>query len=619
MQTPFNAIAKRIPQTPDTAYGFIFYLLRHCPRSMKIHAAFAYAFGIMAHAGDILVTWSIGRIVGVLLTAHPGDPIWPQFWRELALFTVIWFVRGVGFRAVEYFDRRYVPVLLNTTRELLFSRLIQQSQYFLQNNFAGVLANHVRRAGDVIGGLREKVQQNIVPLITRFVTAGVLLWALTPTLTLFVFGVIIVSIFAAMLTAPRWTSISTRNAEAASRLTGYIVDSVTNLQIVQQNVGWPEEKRRLGSAHDEITEAYRKRLVYNSWFWGSFDFSMTFFYIGFLLLVARSWQTGDVTAAEIGMAVGLVTSLFGALAGTVSLLSSKFDDIGILQESLQKISTPLSIIDRSQAPALQITRGEIEFRDVHFDYPNGQSLFKGLSLHIPAGQKVGLVGVSGAGKTSMCQLLLRAYDVKDGGIYIDGQNIADTTLDSLHAGIAVIPQDPMMFHRTLAENIGYGRHDATRADIEAAAAAAEATDFIARQSHGYDTVVGERGIKLSGGQRQRIAIARAIVKNAPILVLDEATSALDSATEQHIQRAMHTAMEGRTTIVIAHRLSTLSHMDRIIVLEKGEIVEDGGFTELMSAGGTFARLWALQAGGFLPEAYPGTVPVKTPVPPVEGV
>lgn len=613
-------IAKRIPQTPNTAWGFIAYLLRHCPTSMKWQGVAACLCEMAANAGDILITWSLGRIVGVLMAASPdiGSAIWEPITHELILFTVIWTVRSAAFRLREYFDRQYVPVLLNTTRELLFSRLIQQSQYFLQNNFAGVLANHVRRAGDVIGGLREKIQHNIMPLLTRFVTAGVLLWALTPTLTIFVFATIIFCIVGALLTAPRWTNISTRNAEAASRLTGYIVDSVTNLQIVQQNVGWPEEKRRLGTAHDEITTAYRDRLVYVSWFWGSFDFIMTFFYLGFMGLVVYGWQTGDVTPGELAMAVGLVTNLFGALAGTVSLLSSKFDDIGILQDSLHKISTPLSIIDQPASRTLEVATGEIEFRDVYFDYPNGQSLFHGLNLTIKGGEKVGLVGLSGAGKTSLCQLLLRAYDVKSGGVYIDGQNIAEVTLDSLHAAIAVIPQEPMMFHRTLAENIGYGRASATREDVEEAARAAEAADFIAGLSEGYDTLVGERGVKLSGGQRQRIAIARAIVKNAPVLVLDEATAALDSETEIHIQRAMAVAMQGRTTIVIAHRLSTLSHMDRIIVMDRGKIVEDGTFSSLMAAGGTFARLWSLQAGGFLPEAMPGKVPAKPQIDPIEG-
>lgn len=616
--TVFGAVAKRIPKTPDTAWGFILYLLRHCPTRMKWQAVGASLFEMVGHAGDVLLTWSLGRIVGVLIAAtpSPGPEIWTPIGYELMLFTGIWFMRGAGFRMREFLDRRYVPILLNTTRELLFSRLIQQSQYFLQSNFAGVLANHVRRAGDVIGALREKIQHNILPLLTRFTMGGVLLWPLSPKLTLFVFASIVICMVGAILTAPRWTRLSTRNAEAASRLTGYIVDSVTNLNIVQQNVGWPEEKRRLGSAHAEITTAYRDRLLYVSWFWGSFDFIMTFFYLGFMSLVVYSWQTGDVSPAELGMAVGLVTSLFGALAGTVALLSSKFDDIGILQESLQKISTPLSVIDRTAAPELLVTQGEIEFRDVVFDYPNGQSLFRGLNLTISAGQKVGLVGISGAGKTSLCQLLLRSYDLKDGAIYIDGQSIAETTLDSLHAAIAVIPQEPAMFHRSLADNIGYGRADATRADIENAARAAEAADFIAALSEGYDTLVGERGVKLSGGQRQRVAIARAIVKNAPILILDEATSALDSATEMHIQRAMATAMQGRTTIVIAHRLSTLSHMDRIIVMEKGQIVEDGTFNSLMASQGTFAKLWALQAGGFLPEAYPGKAPVKPPIEPV---
>lgn len=595
---------KRIPRTPETAWGFIKYLLRHCPTRMKWQGAAACLCEMSAHAGDVVVTWSLGRIVGVLATADPvamGDAIWPPILHELGLLAVIWTLRSAAFRGREFFDRRYVPVLLNTTRELLFNRLIEQSQSFLQGNFAGVLANHVRRAGDVIGALREKIQSHVLPLLTRFVTAGAFLWAITPKLTVFIFGFITLCIVAARMTAPRWTALSVRNAELSSRLSGYIVDSTTNLSIVQQNVGWREEKRRLLSAHADITDAYRDRLLYVSWFWGTFDGVMTFFYCGFMALVVYGWQTGDVTAAELAMAVGLVTSLFAALAGVVSLLSSKFDDIGILQESLAKISTPISVIDKSNADSLRVTRGDIVFRDVCFDYPSGARLFEHLNLTIPAGQKVGLVGVSGAGKTSLCQLLLRAYDLKSGAIEIDGQAIAGVSLDSLHAAIAVIPQEPVLFHRTLAENIGYGRIGATAEEIQAATKAAQAHDFINTLSQGYDTLVGERGVKLSGGQRQRVAIARAILKNAPILVLDEATSALDSETEKKIQAAVAVAMEGRTTIVIAHRLSTLNNMDRIIVMEKGRIVEDGKFEELVNAGGTFARLWSLQAGGFLPE------------------
>ena len=592
---------KRIPKTPDRPWPFITYMLSHCPLKTKVQAILAFACEFLGTVGDVLVTWILGRIIGIVVDAQPGEDVWPAVWREIFYLALLWTARSSAFRVREWLDRRYVPVLLNTTRELLFNRLIQQSQSFLHSNFAGVLANHVRRAGDVIGGLREKIQHNILPLLARFGTGGILLWGITPSLTAFIFCFILLSMVCAYLTAPKWTKISARNAENASRLTGYIVDSTTNLSVVQQNVGWPEEQRRLGYAHQELTQSFIDRMVFVSWFWGIFDVVMTFFFCGFMALVVYGWQTGDVSTAELAMAVGLVTNLFGALAGTVHLLSSKFDDIGILQESLQKISTPLSILDKNRSAHLDVKEGTVEFRNVDFRYGEGELLFKNLSFRIPAGQKVGLVGVSGAGKTTVCQLLLRAYDVVGGGIFIDEQNIAEMTQDSLHASIAVIPQEPVLFHRTLAENIRYGRHDATDDEVRRAAHAAEAAPFIEKLKQGYETLVGERGVKLSGGQRQRVAIARAIVKNAPILVLDEATSALDSETEKAIQKAMAQAMKGRTTIVIAHRLSTLSHMDRIIVMDEGRVVEDGTFQELLAAKGTFAKLWELQAGGFLPE------------------
>jgi len=573
---------------------------------MKVQALVAFACEMTATACDVMVTWVLGRVIGVILSAQAGVDVWCAVTQELLLLASIWTVRNILYRCREYLDRRYVPILLNMTRDLLFNRLIQQSQSFLHSNFAGVLANHVRRAGDVIGGLREKLQHNILPLTVRFVTGGILLWGITPSLTAFILGFIALGIFFAMKTAPKWTALSALQAENSSRLTGYIVDSTTNLSIVQHNVGWPEEQQRLSYAHDRLNDSYIKRMVYVSWFWGSFDTIMTFFFCGFMALVVYGWKTGDVTTAQLAMAVGLVNNLFGALANTVNLLSAKFDDIGILQESLEKISTPLSVVDKRDAPELEMGKGIIEFRDVDFAYAQGgKLLFDKLSFTIQAGEKVGLVGVSGAGKTSICQLLLRSYDVTGGGIYIDGQNIAEVSLDSLRAAIAVIPQEPVLFHRTLGENIRYARRSATDADIHHAAQAAEAAAFIEKLPQQYDTLVGERGVKLSGGQRQRVAIARAIVKDAPILVLDEATSALDSETEKSIQSAMMQAMKGRTTIVVAHRLSTLSHMDRIIVMDHGRIIEDGSFNQLIDAKGIFAKLWNLQAGGFLPEELHG--------------
>lgn len=597
---PDDLTLKRIPRTPDRPLAFIRYVLAHCSTRMKILAVMGIGFHSSAIITDVVImSWMMGRIVGAIAKSSAMN-VWGNLWPELVLLTVLWNLRSFFFRMAEWSDRRYVPELMNVTRDLLFNRLIQQSQAFLQGNFAGVLANHVRRAGDVIAGLREKVQHNIMPLFVRFVTAGILLWGITPIFSLFILFFVVLIVIVARKTAPYWTSLSARGAEASSRLTGYIVDGVTNLSAVQQNVGWPEEQRRLSLAHEELTTTYRDRLVYVSWFWGTFDTAMTLFFCGFVMLVAYGWQQGTVTTEQLAMTVGLVANLFGAIAGTMSLISSKFDDIGILQDALQKISTPLSIIDDKDAPKLSVRSGDIEFRDITFAYGTAPPLFKNLNLKIRAGEKVGLVGVSGAGKTTLCQILLRAYDVQSGGIYIDNQNVADVTQDSLHAAIAVIPQEPMLFHRSLGDNIRYGRMSASTEEVRTAAVAAEAAEFIEKLPQQYETLVGERGIKLSGGQRQRVAIARAIVKNAPILVLDEATSALDSETEKSIQSAMTRAMEGRTTVVIAHRLSTLRHMDRIVVMENGQIVEEGDFMSLKSSGGVFSRLWQLQAGGFLP-------------------
>ncbi len=588
----------RIPHFPDRPLPFIRYVFSHSTGVLKVRAAIALLFECSATAADVMVTWVLGRIVGVIINA--GTNFWPAVTHELWILAGLWTWRNLSFRVREYMERHYVPALLNIARGLLFNRLIHQSQAFLHSNFAGVLANHVRRAGDVVSSLRDKFQYNIIPLGVRFITVGILLGQITPLFDLFLFGFLAVGIFAAVKTAPIWTRLSADQAESSSRLTGYIVDSATNLSLVQQNGGWREERRRLSLAHDNLTRAYRTRYAFVSRFWGTFDLATTFFFCGFMAILAYSWQSGHVSAAQLAMAVGLVTNMFGALAGTVSLLSSKFDDIGILQEALQKIATPFSVTEAPDAQPMAVTGGNIEFRDVTFSYSGHRNLFEGFSLTIPAGQKVGFVGVSGAGKTTLCQLLLRAFDVTGGGIYIDGQNIAGVTQDSLHDAIAVIPQEPVLFHRTLGENIRYSRAHATEAEIHAAAAAAAATGFIETLPASYDTLVGERGIKLSGGQRQRIAIARAILKNAPVLVLDEATSALDSETEKAIQKALGTAMKGRTTMVIAHRLSTLNIMDRLVVIEEGKIVEDGSFDELIAKKGVFYRLWQLQAGGFLP-------------------
>lgn len=276
--------------------------------------------------------------------------------------------------------------------------------------------------------------------------------------------------------------------------------------------------------------------------------------------------------------------------------------MGNITQGLNIVLTPLGIADVPSAKELHVIKGQIAFDKVSFHHKGSEPLFDNMSIIIEPGQKIGLVGYSGGGKTTFCNLILRLYDVTDGRIAIDGHDIRDVTQDSLRANIGMIPQDPSLFHRTLMDNIRYGKSDATDAEVITAAKSAHADEFIVKLPQGYDSLVGERGVKLSGGQRQRVAIVRAMLKNAPILILDEATSQLDSVTERDIQDSLWNLMQAKTAIVIAHRLSTLLHMDRILVFDGGKIVEDGMHDELLACAGLYKTLWDAQVGGFLPEA-----------------
>jgi ATP-binding cassette subfamily B multidrug efflux pump len=312
---------------------------------------------------------------------------------------------------------------------------------------------------------------------------------------------------------------------------------------------------------------------------------------------------GRITVGTVAMALPLAWQISNIAGWVAQNVTSIFENVGVVQDGMRSITPPRKMADRPSAVDLVIGRGEIRFEGVHFGYGTALGVLHGLDLVVAPGERVGLVGPSGAGKSTLVNLLLRFYDPEAGQITIDGQNIADVTQESLRRHIAMVTQDTSLLHRSISENIRYGRPEATDDEMIAAARRAEADDFIVRledwQGHtGYDALVGERGVKLSGGQRQRIAIARVILKDAPILVLDEATSALDSEVEAAIQGQLDGLMRGRTVIAIAHRLSTISRMDRLLVLEHGRIVEQGSHTALLARGGAYARLWHRQSGGF---------------------
>lgn len=389
--------------------------------------------------------------------------------------------------------------------------------------------------------------------------------------------------------------------ESTAKLNGETVDVITNAITMTLFARAPFETKRI--KHFQGNEIRSSQVA--SWCMQKVNFFRGIAGLGFIFamvyLLLNGWNDGWITPGDFPLIAMTSFNLMGMIWQLSMAMLDMARDVGTLKGALSLLETPHSVVDNPNAKALQVSQGMIEFKGVSFGYRKNDQLFNDLSLEIRASEKIGLVGFSGSGKTTLVNLILRSYDIRKGKILIDNQPISEVTQASLRQQIALIPQDPSLFHRSILENIRYGKIDASDEEVMIAAQKAHCDDFIRNLEHGYDTVVGERGLKLSGGQRQRIAIARAILKDAPILILDEATSALDSVTEKLIQDSLNDLMKNRTTIVVAHRLSTLKTMDRIIVFDHGKVVEDGNQQELLRKKGYFAHMWALQQEGFLPD------------------
>lgn len=504
-------------------------------------------------------------------------------------------------RSIGYLNYKFQPVIKNKIISETFEYILGSSQQFFHDNLSGRISNQINILADNIERILHRISIDFIRNFSLLLIAFFSMYYVNPkffyTLAIWFIAFSAFSIWM----SKRLVNLSDIHTNAESMISGQLVDSITNVSNIRIFARRIYEVFRLENSLLVTKDTFQIKeifLVKLHFVQGMLIAIMLGFMVYFLI---HLYGNHLISVGDFALILGLSIEVAHITWYTMSQVDEFYQAVGKCKQSLSSLIVPQNIKDKKEAPNVLIIKGQITFEGVKFNYKGTEPLFQNKSVTIEAGQKVGLVGYSGSGKSTFANLILRLYDVTEGSILIDGQDIRNMTQDSLRSNIAMIPQDPSLFHRTLMENIRYGRIEASDSEVIEAAKKAHAHEFINKLQLGYESPVGERGIKISGGQRQRIAIARAILKNAPILILDEATSQLDSVTESKIQDSLWELMEDKTTIVIAHRLSTLLHMDRIIVFDQGNIVEDGTHAELLDRNGLYKTLWDAQVGGFLPD------------------
>jgi len=576
---------------------FIFNILKPYKGYLAIFAFVALFWAITNTLQPYILKIIIDKVAG-----FQGDRVaaFSLIQPYIVLYIFLWVVLCVNMRLLDWAKLKLFPSLRQDAMAKMFAYLNQHSHYYFQNNFAGSLINKI---SDMQGGIVDiiTILDDVYAQVLGLTIAIVTLLLIHPIFAFILVGWVIVFLSITFLFLKSIQNLSHVFAEARSSLVGKMVDSISNIVNIRLFAKHQYENNYVGNSIADTVQKDRNmlaKIIHMRIWW---DISII------ALLGVNLWMLGTmysqnlVTVGDFSFIISLSISILWNLWFIAGQFVSFSEQIGKCRQALSIINSPHDIVDIKDAKPLVVTQGEIQFKEVSFHYNDGGRLFQNKNILIHAGEKVGLVGFSGSGKSTFVNLILRLFEVESGQIIIDHQNINEVAQESLRENIALIPQDISLFHRTLIENIRYGSSAASDEEVIEASKKAHCHEFISQLNEGYQSMVGERGIKLSGGQRQRIAIARAILKNAPILILDEATSALDSVTEKYIQDALHHLMRDKTTIVIAHRLSTLSEMDRILVFDNGQIIEDDTHAELIKQNKHYAKMWHMQAGGFLPE------------------
>ena len=588
------------PPVGDAALGRFYW---HYARQVRGLIAGLFVAGLLVAVCDAMIPVIIGRVVA-LATTHQAGTVWAEAWPQMAAMAgFLLVVRPLCLLAQNLVTNQSIAAgLTNLVRWQSHWHVVRQSWAFFQNDFAGRVANRVMQTGP---SLRESIVSgtNAAWYIAVYGTSAALLlaaadrWLAGPIL---VWAVLYVAMLWWFI--PRMRERSRRMSEVRSALTGRVVDSYTNILTVKLFARAEDEDAFVREGVDEHTATFHRQLRMNT------RFGVTLSTLNAAMVVSTGglamllWSRGRVGIDTVAMALPLAWQI-SSMAGWVAFnITQIFENVGVVQDGMKSIAVARQMPDAPAAAPLRVVAGAIGFEHVRFGYGTQRGVLHDLSLSIAAGERVGLVGRSGAGKSTLVNLLLRFYALEGGRILIDGQDIAGVTQESLRTQIAMVTQDTSLLHRSIRDNIRYGRPWATDDEVIEAARQAEALEFIEgledwQGRRGFDAHVGERGVKLSGGQRQRVAIARVILKDAPILVLDEATSALDSEVEAAIQGQLAALMNGRTVIAIAHRLSTIARMDRLVVLDQGRIVEQGTHAGLLASGGVYAGLWQRQVAG----------------------